>query len=177
MMECMRKRGGAGMSDFTRRACGGFEAALADDSAIIYYFNSVDATGVPRDVLESVTALYMHGYAPDVGLIDMLPNVSYVYSTSLCVGPAYYAVCKKGGHDGSAERPWPREIDEVEWDSGEDAFVVNLRGTPPRLKSDAPHRMRHRARKRTRARCARAGGKPVMCGHGSPSARPDTIAV
>jgi hypothetical protein len=30
------------MSDFTQQPCGGYLAALADDSSVIYYFNSPD---------------------------------------------------------------------------------------------------------------------------------------
>ena len=142
MMECMQKRGGehAGMSAFTQQPCGGYLAALADDSSVIYYFNSPDCVGVPRDVLDSVTALYIQGHEPDVSVVDRLQSVKRVYSTSLCVGPAYYAVCAKGGYDGSDERPWPPSIDETYWDDECDEFVVNARGCSPRLESDAPVR-------------------------------------
>lgn len=143
MMACMHRKGGkyAGMSEFARQACGGYEAKLADDSSVVYYFNSADCAGVPRDVLDSVTALYIHGYEPGASVVEqLLPNVTRVYSTPLCVGPAYYAVCAKGGYDGSDERPWPRLIDEAHWDSDDEEFVVRLGDESPRLESDAPTR-------------------------------------
>ena len=142
MMDCMLRMGRryAGMSEFARQPCGGYAATLADDSSVVYYFNSPDCVGVPRDVLDSVTALYIKGYAPEASVVDLLPNVTRVYSTSGCVGPAYYAVCAKGGYDGSNERPWPPEIDESEWDSDDDEFVIRRRGGSPRLESDAPTR-------------------------------------
>ena len=142
MMACMLRMGGryAGMSAFAKQACGGYEAKLADDSSVVYYFSSADCVGVPRDVLDSVTALYIHGYEPGASIVDLLPNVTCVYSTPLCVGPAYYAVCAKGGYDGSDERPWPPLIDEAYWDSDDDEFVVRLGGESPRLESDAPTR-------------------------------------
>ena len=148
MMGCMRTMGGeyAGMSEFTQQPCGGYLATLADDSSIIYYFNAQDCVGVPRDVLDSVTALYMQGYAPDASIVDLLPNVTRVYSTPLCVGPAYWAVVKNGGFDGSDARPWPPETDETEWDSEDDEFVIRHRcGSPrsERLESDAPVRYEH----------------------------------
>ena len=142
MMDCMRRMGGmyAGMSEFTRHPCGGYAATLADDSSVVYYFNSPDCVGVPRTVLCSVTALYIKGYAPEASVVDLLPNVTRVYSTSGCFGPAYYAVCAKGGYDGSNERPWPLEIDESYWDVDDDEFVIVRRGESPRLESDAPTR-------------------------------------
>jgi hypothetical protein len=128
------------MSEFARQPCGGYAATLADDSSVVYYFNSQDRVGVPREVLDSVTALHIKGYAPEASVVDLLPNVTRVYSTSLCVGPAYYAVCAKGGYDGSNERPWPPEIDESEWDRDGDEFVIRQRCGSPRLESDAPTR-------------------------------------
>jgi hypothetical protein len=68
---------------------------------------------------------------------ERAPNVTYVYSTSLCVGPAYYAVCAKGGYD---ERPWPPEIYESYWDEEEEEFVIMYSGETPRHESDAPTR-------------------------------------
>jgi hypothetical protein len=47
----------AGLSEFTRQPCGGYSASLADDSSVIYYFNSPDCIGVPR----AVTAMYIKG--------------------------------------------------------------------------------------------------------------------
>ena len=143
MMECMQNKGGeyAGMSDFTQQPCGGYLAALADDSSVIYYFNSPDCLGVPRDVLDSVTALYIHGHAPDVSVVDKIRSVTRVYASPLCVGcAAYVAVCKKTGLDGSTKNPCPPIIDEVYWDVECDEFVVNNRGCSPRLESDAPVR-------------------------------------
>lgn len=142
MTQCMLEQGGeyAEMSEFTQLPCGAYGATLDDDSSLVYYFNCPDAIGVPRDVLDDVTALYIHGHAPDASLVDMLPNVSRVYSTSLCVGPAYWAVCKKAGLDGSVAKPWPRLIDECYWDDESDEFVVNMRGCAPRMESDAPAR-------------------------------------
>jgi hypothetical protein len=68
---------------------------------------------------------------------ERAPNVTYVYSTSLCVGPAYYAVCAKGGYD---ERPWPPEIYESYWDEEEEEFVIMYSGESPCEESDAPTR-------------------------------------
>lgn len=100
-----------------------------------------DARGyVIRRRTRSVTALYIKGYAPGESVVDLLPNVTRVYSTSGCVGPAYYAVCAKGGYDGSNERPWPLEIDESYWDVDSDEFMIVRRGESPRLESDAPTR-------------------------------------
>ena len=146
MMECMQKQGGeyAGISAFARQPCGGYLAALADDSSVIYYFNSPDCVGVPRDVLDSVTALYIHGHEPDVSVVDKIRSVTSVYASPLCVGcAAYAAVCKKAGLDGldgSTKSPCPLIIDKVDWDSECDEFVVNDRGCSPRLESDAPVR-------------------------------------
>jgi hypothetical protein len=142
MMSCMLRMGGryAGLSEFTRQPCGGYAASLADDSSVIYYFNSPDCIGVPRAVLDSVTALYMKGYEPGASVVDLLPNVTYVYSTSLCVGPAYYAVCAKGGYDGTHERPWPPEIYDSYWDEEEGEFVIEHSDDSPRQESDAPTR-------------------------------------
>ncbi len=142
MMSYMHRMGGsyAGLSEFTRQPCGGYAASLADDSSVIYYFNSPDCIGVPRAVLDSVTALYIKGHEPGASVIDLLPNVTYVYATSLGVGPAYYAVCAKGGYDGSDERPWPPEIYESYWDEEEEEFVIMYSGETPRHESDAPTR-------------------------------------
>ena len=56
VMSYMHRMGG--ISEFTRQPCGGYSASLADDSSVIYYFNSPDCTcrciGVPRAVLDSV---------------------------------------------------------------------------------------------------------------------------
>ena len=109
----------AGLSEFTQLPCGAYEATLDDDSSLRYYFNCPDALGVPREVLDDVTALYVHGYETDVGLIDLLPNASYVYSTALCVGAGI--IC------GSCSKPFPPEIDECYWDDESDEFVVNAR--------------------------------------------------
>jgi hypothetical protein len=142
MMECMRAQGGehAGLGGFAEQPCGGYLATLADDSSVVYYFNSPDCVGVPRDVLESVTALYMQGHAPDASVVDLIPNVARVYATPFCVGPAYWAVAKKGGLDGSAERPWPPLIDEAQWSREDGEFEITVRGGPCRLESDAPVR-------------------------------------
>jgi hypothetical protein len=146
MMASMRAVGEkyAGMSEFALLPCGGYEATLADDASIVYYFNSEDAARVPRDVLDSVTALYMHGYAPDARLVGMLPNVTRVYSTPLCVGEAYWAVCGRQGRQGRHGL-----IDESYWDSGDEEFVVHPTGAS-RLVSDAPHRVCARRRPATR---------------------------
>jgi hypothetical protein len=142
MMKCMRSHGGehAGLGDFAAQPCGGYLASLADDSSVVYYFNSPDCVGVPRDVLDSVTALYIQGHMPDASVVDLIPNVARVYATPLCVGPAYWAVAKKGGLDGSAERPWPPLIDEAEWSREDGEFLIMQRGESPRLESDAPVR-------------------------------------
>ena len=97
---------------------------------------------MPRDALDSVTALYMQGHAPDVSVVDMIPNVRRVYSTYWCFGcPAYHAVCEKNGHGPEARkpRPWP-EMDEGYWDTDDEEFVNTVHGDSPRLESDAPTR-------------------------------------
>lgn len=91
-------------------------------------------------MLDSVTALYIKGYEPGASVVDLLPNVTYVYATSLGVGPAYYAVCAKGGYDGTHERPWPPEIYESYWDEEEEEFVIMYSGESPCEESDAPTR-------------------------------------
>jgi hypothetical protein len=137
MMECMQQMGVpyAGMSDFTQQPCGGYLATLGDDSSVIYYFNAPDCTGVPRDVLDSVTALYMQGHEPDASVIGLIPNVKRVYSTPLCVGPVYRALSEKCGTWGS------RIIQETEWSRDDEEFVIRDR-LPGRvvLESDAPVR-------------------------------------
>jgi hypothetical protein len=136
MMECMQQMGVpyAGMSDFTQQPCGGYLATLADDSSVIYYFNSPDCAGVPRDVLDSVTALYMQGHEPDASVVGMIPNVARVYSTPLCVGPVYWSVVQKCGIENSVI------IQETDWSRDDDEFVVMHLPRRSRLESDAPVR-------------------------------------
>jgi hypothetical protein len=136
MMECMQQMGipYAGMSDFTQQPCGGYLATLADDSSVIYYFNSPDCAGVPRDVLDSVTALYMQGHEPDASVVGMIPNVARVYSTPLCVGPVYWSVVQKCGIENSVI------IQETDWSRDDDEFVVMHLPRRSRLESDAPVR-------------------------------------
>ena len=136
MMECMQQMGVpyAGMSDFTQQPCGGYLATLADDSSVIYYFNSPDCAGVPRDVLDSVTALYMQGHEPDASVVGMIPNVARVYSTPLCVGTVYWSVVQKCGIENSVI------IQETDWSRDDDEFVVMHLPRRSRLESDAPVR-------------------------------------
>ena len=136
MMECMQQMGVpyAGMSDFTQQPCGGYLATLADDSSVIYYFNAQDCVGVPRDVLDSVTALYMQGHEPDASVVGMIPNVARVYSTPLCVGPVYWSVVQKCGIENSVI------IQETDWSRDDDEFVVMHLPRRSRLESDAPVR-------------------------------------
>ncbi len=42
LMSYMHRMGGR--SEFTRQPCGGYSASIADDSSVIYYFNSPDCT-------------------------------------------------------------------------------------------------------------------------------------
>ena len=115
MTQCMRRMGGehAGLSEFAQLPCGAYEATLDDDSSLRYYFNCPDALGVPREVLDDVTALYVHGHAPNASIVDMLPNVSCVYSTSLCVGAGILCGVQKAGLDGSCSKPFPPESTSV----------------------------------------------------------------
>lgn len=131
MMECMMRMGReyAGMEPFECMPCGGYQAELADDSCVLYYFNCPDCAGVPPDVLADVTALYIQGHEPEMSVLDLIPNAVCVYATHWCVGPVYRAVC---------ERPHGVGHVILETQLDDDEFVV-IDGTL-RLESDAPTR-------------------------------------
>jgi hypothetical protein len=131
MMDCMMRMGGeyAGMKPFKRMPCGGYQAELADDSCVLYYFNCPDAVGLPPDVLADVTALYIQGHEPEMSVLDLIPNAVRVYATHWGVGPVYRAVCERTHGVGHV-------IHEADWD--DDEFVV-IDGTL-RFESDAPTR-------------------------------------
>ena len=133
MMECMMRMGGeyAEMQPFKRMPCGGYQAELADDSCVLYYFNCPDAVGVPPDVLADVAALYIHGHEPNMSVLDLIPTAACAYATRLCVGPVYRAVRARTHGVGYV-------IDEADWD--DDEFVVMCIDGRMRFKSDAPTR-------------------------------------
>ncbi len=138
---------GLSFTDFQLQPDGSYSAPLPNGCKFSYYFNSDIVSRVPDAVLQTVTALYIHGYCAPTDLVARLPNVKLAYSTSLCVGELYWAVYRTERSGLSIQQwnvatmmdEWECDIDE----SGEGGFyrqVDSYTDGPPRFASDAPVR-------------------------------------
>ena len=70
---------------------------IDDGCRLYYYFNTQNTKGIPENVLNSVTAIYLQGYEPPHSILDFLPNLNAVFSTCLCVGKIFSIVMNRGG--------------------------------------------------------------------------------
>jgi len=71
---------------------GSYEALLKDNCRFKYFFNcdNIDRSKIPESILNRVTTLWLHGYAPPVQDLEKIPNLKMVYCSASSIGDTYW---------------------------------------------------------------------------------------